>query len=500
MSAFADTAALVRFRVGTIRGHGRRVARVGLAVALVLLVVAAVVPAWFPDGRPSRIDVAVLIPSICLGVVLLATVAAATSGGGRRLFDHDEGLAYPLGPGVDHLGALALAPLNIAWILQGVTLLGVVAYGFGPSWSLLPVQLVSILWLVAATTTAQALSWTIEWVRRGPGGRWIIRAVAGLVGGIVAWLAWSARLGDLLDRTDLTKWVLTTQLHASAHSWWSWLEGVTALIVLIVVTGFLGALMAGRVATRLPRDQVRLESVHHRPRPAPHSDLVAMLRIDRASTWRSVPLRRGVFTLGMLPGAIALAGDMEWSSIAILPGLVCSGAALLFGINAWCLDGRGALWRETLPVEPGGVFLARAVVLVEVLVIALLPTLLLASFRAGRPTAEQAAAVLCASAVAITHVVASCMTSSVRTPYAADLGDARATPAPPLAMLSHSARLAGATTLIGLVFDGTAHAPVSWSVLVALPLILFSCWRFVRIASLWRDPVVRSRVLTTVVG
>ena len=38
--------------------------------------------------------------------------------------------------------------------------------------------------------------------------------------------------------------------------------------------------------------------------------------------------------------------------MTILPGLVASGGALLFGVNAWCLDGRGLLWRENLPARP----------------------------------------------------------------------------------------------------------------------------------------------------
>ena len=45
--------------------------------------------------------------------------------------------------------------------------------------------------------------------------------------------------------------------------------------------------------------------------------------------------------------------------MTVLPGLVASGGALLFGVNAWCLDGRGALWRESLPVAPATVFTAR---------------------------------------------------------------------------------------------------------------------------------------------
>jgi len=500
IGAVADTAAVVRFRTSTLRGRQRRIARIGLGVVVLVVGGAAVLPAWLPDGDPSRNDLAVLIPSFCLGVVVLATVAAATSGGGRQLLPHDEGIAYPLGPAVDHLGALVLAPLNIAWLLQATTLLGVVAYAFGPTPALVPIQAITLLWLLTATTIAQALSWAIEWVRRGPGGRWVVRALTLAGGGLLAWLAWSGRLGHALDRSRLTKWLLVAQLDANQHRWQHWAIAVAALIALTTIALAAGVLMAGRVAARMPRDQIRLESAYHRARRMQRSDLGAMLRMDHASVWRSVPLRRGVLTLGVLPGAVALAGDMTWPSVALLPGLVCSGAALLFGINAWCLDGRGALWRESLPVAATSVFGARALVLLELLVVALLPALLLASLRAGRPTRGEAAAIGCATVVAVVHVLASCLHWSVRSPYAADLGDARATPAPPLTMLVHSARLAGSTTLLGLVFHATAHAPAGWSLLVALPLVLLSCWRIARVHTAWLDPVVRSRVLSTVMG
>ena len=49
--------------------------------------------------------------------------------------------------------------------------------------------------------------------------------------------------------------------------------------------------------------------------------------------------------------------------LTILPGLVASGGALLFGVNSWCLDGRGALWRDSLPVTPKRVFMSRVIVL-----------------------------------------------------------------------------------------------------------------------------------------
>src|SRR4029079_2203613 len=100
-------------------------------------------------------------------------------------------------------------------------------------------------------------------------------------------------------------------------------------------------------------------------RRLPSSPLAALVRTDRCSIWRVGPMRRGVAVLAIGPGIVALAGDLTWSQMTILPGLVASGGALLFGVNAWCLDARGGLWRESLPVGPGAVFGARAWVLAE---------------------------------------------------------------------------------------------------------------------------------------
>ena len=91
----------------------------------------------------------------------------------------------------------------------------------------------------------------------------------------------------------------------------------------------------------------------------PSTVLGILIRTDRASVWRSVPMRRGMLVLAIGPGLVAVFGDLRWSQMTILPGLVASGGALLFGVNAWCLDGRGALWRENLPAAPTALFDAR---------------------------------------------------------------------------------------------------------------------------------------------
>ena len=83
------------------------------------------------------------------------------SGGGRELLARDPAQIHPVSPTTDHLGALLLAPLNIAWLLQAWMLLGVTAYALGTG-SLAPAQIVVLLWLAAATALAQ--------VRRP--GRW----------------------------------------------------------------------------------------------------------------------------------------------------------------------------------------------------------------------------------------------------------------------------------------------------------------------------------------
>ena len=46
--------------------------------------------------------------------VVIGVVSAAASGGGRELVPRDQAVAFPVSPTTDHLGALLMAPLNIA--------------------------------------------------------------------------------------------------------------------------------------------------------------------------------------------------------------------------------------------------------------------------------------------------------------------------------------------------------------------------------------------------
>jgi hypothetical protein len=223
-------------------------------------------------------------------------------------------------------------------------------------------------------------------------------------------------------------------------------------------------------------------------------------RLDRASVWRSVPMRRGLVVLTLGPGLVALAGGMPWASVTVLPALVASGGALLFGVNTWCLDGRGLLWRESLPAAPSTVFDARALTLAEWVSLSAAMTVLVASVRAGIPSPGEAVAVVSVWLVVTTQVVAVAMSWSGRRPFAADMRTARATPAPPVVMVGYSARLAASTTLTALLLSYPAQVPgLEWiTPVLAAPMLVWSLARLARARRRWARPAERARVVMTV--
>jgi hypothetical protein len=495
--AVTDVGPLLRFRTAGLRGRSRTAVIAGFGFIGVITLLVAWLPGYLPEGDQRRSDVLLLLPTGYIGVMVIAVVAAAASGGGRELLPREQAVAFPVSPATDHLGALLMAPLNIAWLLQAWTLLGATAYVVGPKWQLLLAQAPVLVWLVAATSIAQVAAWSIEWLRRGPQGVLAVRALALLVAGSLALLIVTDELVPLLDHSPTVR-ITIGVLYGADGQVWPWLRVVAVLVVIAVAAVALGALVARGVAGRPAHDELREESSIRQPRPTPTSDLVALVRTDRAGIWRSVPLRRGLAVLALLPGLVALAGGLEWSMLSILPGLVASGGALLFGVNSWCLDGRGALWRDSLPVAPKLMFVSRVLVLVEVLLLATGLTLLLGSLRAGLPTPAQLVGVLCCAAVVTVQVVATSLRWSVRRPFAVDLRSARATPAPPVVMVGYSARLALTTTLTGMVFGAASYGSWPWPVLLALPFLLFSAAKLVATADAWAVPETRSRVIATV--
>jgi len=425
--------------------------------------------------------------------VLIAVVSAVASGGGRELLARDPAAVHPISPTTDHLGALVLAPLNIAWLLQAWTLLGAASYGAGAG-PLVALQTAMLLWLVLATAVGQVVAWGVEGVRRLRFGEVGVRLLTVAAVVVVLLLQLDDRLVPLLDQVPTVR-VVAISVGGVTAAWWGVVGTLAGLSVAAVVLGALPAHLATR---RVPHDELRVESESHRARPLPRSDLAVLLRTDRGSVWRAVPMRRGLAVLAIGPGVVALVGDLDWVQLTILPGLVASGGALLFGVNAWCLDGRGGLWRESLPVGAGTVFAARAWVLAEFLVAASLVTVALGGLRAGVPTATEATALLAMLAVVTVQVVGAAMRWSLAHPYAVDLRSARATPAPPLMMVGYSSRLALSTTMTGLVFSGLARleAP-GLPLLLAVPFLCWSGARLARAHERWTDPVQRARVVVT---
>jgi hypothetical protein len=497
----ADLRALVAFRQGMVRDRSRRRLRIVFFVLLVVTVGAGVLPAFvLGAGSRSADDTwgLVLTPAYT-AFVLMAAGSAIASGGGRELVSRDHAVAFPISPAADHFGALLMAPLNIAWLLQFWLLLAVTTYVAGPGGAFSGPPLV-VAWAALSTALAQVAGWLMEALRRGPHGVLLTRVVMG-AGGLAVAVLVLLGAGRSAFETGPAALVVDAAVDPGA----SWPFVLVLLLVLTVATVLAGVPAARLALRRPPRDEQRADAGHHRARPIPTGpddawgDFRLLRRVDRAAVLRSVPLRRGLLVLAVLPGLGGLAAGLTWDILILMPGLVAAGIALLFGVNTFALDGRGALWRESLPVDPRLVFDARSVVLAELTLLAAGTCVLLAALRAPRPTAAEVSALVCSAAVVLVQVVATSGRWSVRHPYAVDLRSARAVAAPPVAMLGYSARLALGTTVVGTVFQGLA-ATSAWvaSPIVAVPLLAWSGVRLLRARRAWCQPLVRSRVVTTV--
>ena len=489
---------LVRLRWRMVRSTRARWGFGLLASSIpVLCLVAVLVGLLAP--RERSFDVLLLAPTAYLSVAVLAVLAPLVAGGGNELFPQEQLSAYPITARTQYLASMALTPLNLAWTSQVVALLGLTAYVGGPT-AFVPLALVTCLAYVGFVTIAgQALAWGVVGLRHRPRGRVVTWAAAIGIGTSAVLVLVTENVSSVLDEAPTTDVVIGALAGANADLG-RWAATTAVLAVLALVADRAGRRLC-QWALRQPGDAAGGIDAHTvRRRIRARNDRGELLAVDRASVWRSQSLRRGLVVLGVLPGLIAAAAGLDWPSLVLLPGLVAAGSGLLFGVNAFCLDGSGAVWLASLPRRPSVAFWCKAQVVAEACLVAISITVLAGSLRAGRlPTTAEAAAMACCAVVALLRVVAFCMEWSVSRPHRADLRGPRDTPAPPGVMAAYSVRLAVSTTLVAVFFSALAEvASWEWPVLFAVPFVLLSLRRLARASSRWQDAFVRSRVVTTV--
>lgn len=236
--AARDTAHLVGFRARTVRRPGA--AAFGATVGLGLTLVFALAPAAFDAdalGQPALTRAVDALRDnlggAFVGVLLLAVSSSMSSGGGRELLSRSEAAIHPVSPVTEHLGALLLAPLNLAWLVQMWALLAVTAL-VTPADRLPGAQVVVLAWVLAATALGQAIGWAAEGVRRTSHGVVTVRVVSGVLVVALAGLHLAGALGPVV-RSLPTTWVAETAQTSS------WPLVVAVLLGLFAVAVALGA-------------------------------------------------------------------------------------------------------------------------------------------------------------------------------------------------------------------------------------------------------------------
>jgi hypothetical protein len=495
--------ALVRLRWRMLRELHQRLAFAGVLVALPLLAVATV---WATRQAPvDYVDnFRLLTPTVFASFLVLAIVSPASSAGGSELFPSDQLTAYPVRDRTVFASTVLLAPANLAWITHFLVLLAVTSYTAPGRWVALGAVTVTA-YAVAATLVGQALAWWLEGVRQRGGGRWALRIVAAGLVTALAVLQVTGNLTAFLDGLPTQRVAISAAQGSQGRLWeWSPLLGWAPVLILLVLAS-VAAFAAGVAACRWTLGRasdggLQPESRPVRRRATATADLLALMQVDRASVWRSAPLRRGALVMAILPGAIAAVTEPRWDSLVLLTGLVAAGAGLLFGVNAFGVDGPGALTLEGLPIDPALRFWAKTVVILEFCGLTIGGALAVGALRAdGRPTSAQMTALLAATVVTSLAVAAFCMRVSVQSPHRSDLRGRRDTPAPPGAMVGYSARLAWRTTWVAMALSIVALAPWAWlPLVVAVPMASLAGLSLIRSAALWQDEAVRARVVSTV--
>jgi hypothetical protein len=493
-SALAQLRALAWLRWQMVRSPGARFA-ICLAPLLLVWMVQGVVASATALTQPALVAALELAPAAFLGFGVLAVVAPLTAGGGNEIVPSSQLVAFPVRPRTYFLGGLLLAPMNLVWVVQLLVLAAETSY-LTLDGHRLAGAVTTTAFVVCLTIGGQAIAWTVVGLRQTRTGRRLVGALAGTLL-LAAVIIVRAGLGDAFLAGSPTHTVVRAiQAGPGAR----WLATTAGLVVLSAAGLVLGARACGWALTRPADSTTTGASVLVRRRPARATALAELVAVDRASVWRASALRRGGLVLAVLPGLAAVGAAVPWQSLVVLPGLVAAGSGLLFGVNAFCLDGSGAVWLASLPHDPRLVARAKLRVLVETVAAAIAVVLVAGSLRSpGYPTGAQITGILSSAVACGAVVVATCMALSVRRPHRADLNGPRDAVAPPGALALASARLALPAGFIGLVLEGASQSDEWWlPPVVAAPIVAVALLWLARSLSRYGSPLVRSRIVQTV--
>lgn len=437
-----------------------------------------------------------LLPILLLAFVVISVLGGLAAGGGTEIVPSSQLVAFPVSPRAVYIGSVALAPLNFAWTVQMVVLVGLVVY-VGDTWSTRTVASgLMLVFAAAATTGGLALSWWLAGLRQSRAWRIATNTIGiALIAGAIA--AALAGQGLTLLRLPALNGLARQMFAPQPAAVVAWLIALALLTSAFVA---LGSRATAWSLTRRDEPSTQREARTY-PRRTPHrSTWAATLATDRASVWRSRPIRRGLVLMGVAPGVAAAVSASEWGDLVVLPPLVAAGAALLFSINVFSLDGTGALWLESTPRRPRTAFLAKGWASAEVIVAAVMMTIGVVVVRLGLPQTSRLLLTLVLSVVVgVTWATALALRRSIRSPHKADLRSARDTPAPPAAMLGHALRLTSFATLIGAGFTLFVALGPLWLTLAFAALML--AWAGVhlrRTARTWQSSTNRSIVVSRV--
>jgi len=472
----------------------RAAALLASSLLLVLVAIAPFVAMQVPSG--FEVEVATLLAVLILLFPILVFMSGMAAGGGAEAVPAASLVAFPVSPRAVFALSVLLTPLNAAWTLQALSIVWLGAYVGVRGQAGLAGAGFAVGFVVASTVAGITLSWMVTGVRASWVGRRVTEGLLVAAAALIGWRVAADGAEQVLEALPLSDMAVAMVL-PSATLQLTWVASLLIVLGVALAAGFWAtAWTLGR-----PDDAAdRREGRDHRRRRQPRTQLIALLATDISSIARSRPLRRGIVLFSLVPGAAALLSGMPWEDMVILPGLVGTGAALLFSVNAFALDSSGATWLESCPRDPRSAFASKATVAAGTTASICVGTLLVASARPRMaPELHDVLVLLLAvmTSVAITTAIA--MRQSIVRPIKADLRSARDTPAPPLTMTMHSLRLIAATAVVGIGFVLAIRLPtVVPAVVISIAVVSVALVHLWQSSRMWQNRLRRIDVVTAV--